>query len=137
MDCRSCKTELTHDKKRGCLVCLKCHPPEKGQPIPPQEKRKYIDVTMTEERVRDIVRDELENWHIQKPPVTKKETESLTLEKLKKVRDSLPSPPNVLEIPVNSDWRAKAKELGIPLFQRTKADVLAEIGTRTDSKFNK
>jgi hypothetical protein len=104
---------LTFDKKRQCKVCLACHPPQSATPPPPKEKKKYLDVKMTEGQVieiikdvvPDMIREELENWHIQRPPVTKKEIKT---------------------------WRQEAKEMGVPLNKKTggmrkKVDVLAEI----------
>ena len=118
--CRYCQTELSYDEERNCKICLTCNPPRQEIAPPPKSKKNFIDVKVTEERVREIfkellsgdavreiVRDELENWHIQKPPVTKEE---------------IPPPADNQD-----DWRAKARELGIPLFQRTKKDVLADI----------
>ena len=120
--CRYCREELTYDKERNCKVCLHCNPPRAKVAPPPKDKRNFIDVKVTEERVgeifkelfagdavRLIVRDELENYHIQKPPVTKEEISLI--------------PPTDNQ----DDWRAKARELGIPLFQRTKKDVLKDI----------
>lgn len=117
--CRRCNGELAHDEKRNCMFCPICYPPNRTQPSPPKEKPKLVDVAMTEERVREIVRDELENWHIRKPPVTKTEVEELT------ISDTF----NQKRLDTMS-WRLQAKELGIELYHRTKADVLAEIETR-------
>lgn len=113
--CNHCRAELTKDEKRGCMICRVCHPAGDDKPLVPQIKPKLLDVKFTEEQIREIVRDELENWHIQKPPVTKAEAKE-TDEALRKI-----------------DWRAQAKELGIPLFQRKKADVLAEIAKKKAS----
>jgi hypothetical protein len=120
--CRYCGTELTYDEKRKCSVCLVCNPPSKVA-APEPVKTKYIDVKMTEKRVREIVIDELENWHIRKPPVTKSEVKELTNDESAPLPDS--SKPN---------WRTQAKELGIELFHRTKEDVLVEIEARLVSK---
>ncbi|KKN75870.1 hypothetical protein LCGC14_0375780 [marine sediment metagenome] len=146
--CRYCTEELTIDKKRNCKVCLSCNPPRANVAPPPKSKNNFIDVKVTEERVREIfkelfsgdavrliVRDELENWHIQRPPVTKKDSVELTVEKLQEVAKEIKSHEATgnFEISVSqemfndSNWRAKAKELGIPLFQRTKQDVLKDI----------
>ncbi len=148
--CRYCTEELTIDKKRNCKVCLNCNPPRANVAPPPKSKNNFIDVKVTEERVREIfkelfsgeavrliVQDELENWHIQKPPVTKSEIQmqdekilasdkpiSATVEANKEIPETY----GVGDIDVAVDnWRAKAKELGIPLFQRTKKDVLKDI----------
>ena len=87
--CRYCGEELSYDEARQCSTCLNCHPPKTATPAPAKET-KYLDVKLTEgrvkemikeneERIRDIVRDELENWHIQKPPVTREEVTPMVL----------------------------------------------------------
>lgn len=130
-----CKRPLTYLEKQGCWRCLVCNPLPKDAPKPIKEK-KFLDVKMTEvqvaemitkklaeqveigeERIREIVINELENWHIQKPPVTQNEImEAIETEK---------------DISPDKDWRQQAKDLGIELFHRTKADVLAEIEAKT------
>ena len=111
--CRTvnCKRELTWLEDTKCWRCLVCNPlTPVGRTVEPEKK--YIDVKLTEARVREICRDELENWHIQKPPVEVKE----------------------IDLALRSDWRQQAKELGIPLFQRKKEDVLQEIQSRLTEK---
>ena len=117
--CVTCGAELTIDKKRGCKVCRLCHPEPVAAPVPPPKAKAFLDVKLTEKRVSelireivpDMIREELENWHVQKPPVTKKEIKELT-------------------------WRQEAKVLGIPLHKTTgggvrkKVDVLADIELR-------
>ncbi len=123
MKCKRCNGELAHDKKRDCLYCPVCHPLNKNVPSPLAEKKQLLDLTTNEKRVaemlvenesriREIVRDELENWHIQKPPVTKDE----------------------IKIAVEEEtWREQAKRLGIELYHRKKEDVLADIAEKTKS----
>ena len=116
MDCKRCKKELVKDEKRGCMFCPSCHPLQKEQPKEEEKERHYVDIKMTEARVRVIVRDELENWHIQKPSVTRDEIKEVV------------APP--------TDWRQQAKDLGIILTKptggaRKKIDVLAEIQAKT------
>ena len=140
--CRRCSGDLTHDADRDCLYCGNCHPKNKVQPAPPKEEKEYLDVKVTkkevfeilaahesavEERFREIVRDELENWHIPEPSVTKDGVDAIWLTEL---NTGVNVNPNVATAPSTvkeSDWRAQAKELGIPLFQRKKIDVLADI----------
>ena len=110
--CRYCREELTVIKKTGCRRCLNCHPINDVPVVPFKKETKYVDITLTEGRVREIVRDELENWHLQKPSVTKDEITS------------------IVEEP--ESWRQTAKRLGISLSQATggvrkKVDVLADI----------
>lgn len=111
--CRRCNGELTRDEKRNCWECLACYPKNRVQAAPPKTEKKYIDVAMSEGRVREIVRDELENWHIQKPSVTKSETEEI-------------------DTALRTDWRQQAKELGINTFQMKKVDVLAAIAEKAE-----
>lgn len=125
--CRYCHAELSFDEKRKCRVCWICHPPEEPKKAEPKPKPKFLDERMTEERVREIVQDELENWHIQKPPVTKEDIERI---------NSTNTVPTEMEVKEKT-WRDKAKEMGIKLHQETggvrkKVDVLADI-ERTES----
>lgn len=124
--CRYCGEELSYDEKRDCKVCLICHPGKPDAPAKPTpEKPKFLDERMTEARVREIVRDEMENWHIPKPSVTKEEVENLT--------NNVVVEPKVKE----KTWRDKAKEMGVPTHykvdgkhaggMRKKVDVLADI----------
>ena len=114
MKCKNndCGEELTFMEESKCFRCLKCKPIVKKRQVPKKSESKYIDVPWTEDRIRKIVREELEDWHIQKPPVTKKEIDTIT------------------EQPV-ATWREQAKELGIPLYHKTKKQVLAEIVEKT------
>jgi hypothetical protein len=68
---------------------------------------------MTEARVRNIVRDELENWHA--PTM---------------IDDVEPELPDV------SNWRAQAKELGVDMYHKKKDDVLKEIEARLSGATN-
>ena len=138
-----CKRPLTYLEEQGCWRCLVCNPMPKDVPKPIKEK-KFLDVKTTEgqvaemitkkltehievseEKIREIVRDELENWHIQKPPVTKDEIEeyptaviSQTINESRIEQAKEPEPP---------DWRQQAKDLGIELFHRKKVDVMKDI----------
>ncbi len=121
MECKRCKKELVKDEERGCMYCPSCHPPQKPQQLEEEKERHYVDVRLTEARVRELVRDELENWHIPKPKVALPDdcmTTDAKTKELEAERDTQQE---------EADWRQQAKELGIPLFQRTKADVLADI----------
>lgn len=133
--CRYCKTETVWDEKGACWRCPKCHPPTDGKPTPPKEKPKLLDIKFTEEQIRNIVRDELENWHIKKPAVTRDEVEKLTdkerlskaIEKsfmAKTAHKSDAMGPTEASVP---NWRQQAKELGIKIFGKKKVDILAEI----------
>ncbi len=127
--CRRCNGELAYDKKRNCKFCPICYPPNRTQPAPVKEKKKYLDVKMTDERVIElikehvgpIIREELENWHIQKPPVTREEIDNST---------------NNADIPVEpkpETWRQKARRMGVKTHNgytggaRKKVDVLADM----------
>lgn len=126
-----CKRPLTYLEESKCWRCLICNPIPKAKPSP-EEKTKYLDVKVTEERVREIIKeqglgeerireivqDELMNWHIQKPSVG-----NIT------VTES-----GVAEIEPVETWRQKAKRLGVRLMKepkgtgaRTKEEVLADI----------
>lgn len=135
--CRRCSNELTEDPKRKCKVCLTCYPKALETTIPPPEpeKKAFLDVKMTEERVREIVRDELENWHIQKPSLKATEVAAL-LEEATTLPEGVFRSPEELEalnkekVVVAGDWRAQAKALNISLFHKTKEKVLAEIAEK-------
>lgn len=84
------------------------------------------------ERIREIIRDELENWHIQKPPVT---------------RDEIDTSTNNADIPIEpkpETWRQKARRMGVKTHNdytggaRKKVDVLAEMAAKeTSDKLDK
>lgn len=138
--CPKCGEKVTYDEARGCYECLICYPKNRVIPVQEEEKKVYIDVKPNEERVdamindalnmhiktdgeriREIVRDELENWHIQKPPMTVTEVDDATGDVIG-------------EVEVN--WRQQAKSLGIPLGKvggvgaRKKEDVMADIAAK-------
>ncbi len=156
MKCKRCGNELTEDKERGCMECLVCYPKNRVVPVQEEEKKTYLDVIPNEVRVaemianagkdgvlnrhelteimiesiREIVRDELENWHIQKPPVTRDEIRDTDL------TASESTELQAVVAVTNMTWRQEAKALGIRLSQptggaRKKVDVLAEIKART------
>lgn len=117
----SCKRELTYMEETKCYRCLVCNPlPKAKLAAPTEEKSRYVDVPWTEERIRAIVHDELQNWHVPKPSVTAKEVTKLTTTE--------PSG----EEPQRT-WRDVAKEMNVPLYDhdrkcpRKKDDVLEDI----------
>lgn len=122
MVCKRCLGDLLHDDKRVCNYCPSCNPLPKEQPKPEVKEKRYVDVKLTEGRVKELIQqivpgmimDKLEDWYIQKPPVTKDEVdESIIVD-----------PEQEVEI---ADWRTRAKELGISLYHKKKEDVLEEI----------
>lgn len=165
--CSYCGGELSWIKKTedsGCRRCLNCHPIKETKPEQPKEKPKLLDVKFTEMQIREIVRNELENWHIHKPPVTRDEIaeatsgstaltplgqqaqrEGPTVAKIQEFvkENPLQEQKGTIAIPVNPElaanpnWRAQAKKLGIPLFQRKKEDVLKDIESRLAEKTTK
>ena len=171
-----CKRPLTWMEKQKCWRCLICNPIPKDVPKLKEEK-KFLDVkvteeqvakmiderahgTISEERIREIVQDELMNWHIQKPPIDRTETEKIfedeyarpdmplseserkTVETgTKALVEQMAAKEEAIEVEIMDEspppfnWRAQAKELGISLMQSTggarkKVDVLAEIESR-------
>ena len=126
-NCKRCSTELVKDEDRGCSFCPLCHPKSK-QALPVQELPKnYIDVKPNEMRkeeiikiikniVPDLIREELENWHIKKPLVD----------------EPIPTKTEPI-VEDNPDWRVEAKRLNIKLYDkennkpRKKVDVLLDI----------
>ena len=142
MKCRGCETELIRDEERDCLYCPVCHPPQKK--VSPEEKpeTKYIDVTMTEarvralitehqeaedERIREIVQDELIAWT---KPVTTEGIEPVVVSPEKEILVEIP------ELDKHKNWRSEAKELEIELYDkenrksRLKADVITDIDAK-------
>ena len=120
MECKRCGTKLVKDEARGCMHCPVCHPVEEksqaeSKNTKPEQKVKPLEVQVTEERVRQICREEIEKGQ---------------LDSLKKVIDDKiedRDPRSVAE-----DWRQQAKDLGVKLTQpqggsRKKADVLKDI----------
>ena len=138
---QKCKRPLTRlGPPQNCWRCLVCNPIAKTAPTV-KKRNKYIDVTLTEDmvreiikeermtlgemttplgedQIREIVQDELANWHIQKPPVTRDE-----------IAETI-APSSTVE----PTWRQRAKELGVPLHKepagsgmRKKEDVLSDM----------
>lgn len=134
MKCKNCETELTFMKKAKCLRCLKCYPVTKTVPLAEKEKN-YVDVPWTKERVvaiceevcKRVFRELLEDWHVQKPD----EDIDADLRAGARQPDNPPEDTGSVEDVGGLTWRRKAKELGISLFHRKKADVLAEIAEKT------
>ena len=151
---QKCKRPLTFlGPPQNCWRCLVCNPIRETKPTE-KLKKKYIDVTITdkmvreivkeelqslskdtidEEKIREIVMDEMANWHIQKPPATRDEiTEAVgagggQTEVIE---------PTVITGPT---WRQRAKELSVPLNKETggsrlKVDVLADIEAATKTE---
>ncbi len=126
---QNCKRPLVYLEDSKCWRCLICNPIPKIVVAPKQEK-KFLDVALTEgrvkemlgeqiaiseERIREIVQDELMNWQFKAPPVAADEVEVITE-----------------TTPQATTWRQEAKALGISLHQSTggvrkKVDVLADI----------
>ncbi len=119
-ECKRCGTELTKDEDRGCFYCGLCHPIQNKSVPMEQLEKNYIDVKPSEKRVEeiikiiknivpDIIREELENWHMDKPVVDEPIIED------------------------NKNWKADAKELNIEVYDkenkrpRKKVDVIADI----------
>ena len=146
---QKCKRPLTFlGPPQNCWRCLVCNPITETRKTE-TPKRKYIDVTMTEdivrkiikeelqsvgkvesmttittdeERVREIVRDELADWHIPKPSVTKAEITTMT------------ETPAINAKPVKPEtWLQKAKRLGVQTHNegtggmRKKVDIMADM----------
>ena len=116
-----CKRPLTYLEDSKCWRCLVCNPLPIEAPPAPEKEHKYLDVQMTEERVREIVRDELMDWHWPTPVA------EIT---------QMPEGKSPAE-PVET-WRQEAKRLGVPLHKepkgsgmRKKEDVLADIARKT------
>ena len=151
-----CKKPLTWMKHGQCWRCLRCNPIQKSVPTEvPASKRidvkpdinkvqDMIDASMSEERIREIVQDELTNWHLQKPSVMKEDVDEL-IEKTTftnntpvEIPDEVArlTPTNNIHIEpeiVEETWRQKAKRLGVKTHKdnaggmRKKIDVLAEV----------
>lgn len=146
---QKCKRPLTFlGPPQNCWRCLVCNPITETRKTERPE-RTYIDVTVTEkmvaeiivgrllkstkkdglfksnelteiinEHIREIVVDEMANWHIQKPPVTRDE-----------IAETIPSSSAV---PKPETYMQYAKRLGVATHKpeggiRKKADVLADI----------
>lgn len=126
----TCKKELTYLEDTNCWRCLICNPLPKNVTPEPEKEDRSVDVRLDKKQtialidkmVREIVRDELENWHIQEPSVTREEVTE------------------ILDIP---NWREEAKELGVELYNhemkcpRKKVDVLVEIERKKDEQVQK
>ena len=139
-----CKKPLTWMEKGQCWRCLRCNPIQKSVPTEVPESKyvdvkpdinkvqEMIDVAISEDRIREIVQDELANWHIQKPLITISEKDEINvIEKpiFTTTSNDIPIEPEVVE----ETWRQKARRLGVKTHNdhtggaRKKIDVLAEV----------
>ena len=133
-----CATELTENfKGTGCKRCLTCNP--ETAYVPPKDREsKYVDIKMTDEKVQelveesidkivpDMIREVLENWHIQRPPVTAEE-----------IAEATGGEEVVTKLQKPETWRQEAKRLGVSVYDterkcpRKKVDVLKDIKEKT------
>ena len=131
--CTHCRAELTKDEVRGCLVCLVCHPPVK---IAPKEEviiDRRVDVKPDENRVLELIDERIKKLV---PGMIQEDREEWML--ASRVTPTVSEPTadfQQIDIPdqpseQQKSWRDVAKELGIPLFQRTKVEVLADIDAK-------
>lgn len=135
-----CKKPLTWLDDSKCWRCLICNPLPRESDAPDQEAHRYVDVKPDEKRVkemineslsadkiREIIQDELASWHIQRPAVTRDEIEEM-------IKTNNAS----FRVKVKPEtWRQKAQRLGVELHNRTeegkpmgvrkKEDVMADI----------
>lgn len=141
---QKCKRPLTFlGPPQNCWRCLVCNPIVKTAPTA-KKTNKYIDVKLTEgmvreiikeevgsgideEKIREIVQDEMANWHIQKPSVTQAE--------IAEAVGSVDTEPIVfkVKIPKPETWLQKAKRLGVQTHNegtggmRKKVDIMADM----------
>ncbi len=138
--CTQCRSELSIDEKRGCKICLTCHPPQTVvQKKEEKDRKHYLDIKLTPEQrnrivvvIKEIVPamilDVLENWHIQKPPV---------ILDANVINEAIES--HTREV-ANKSWREQAKSLGIEVYDkenkrpRKKDDVIKEIAEKQKGK---
>lgn len=111
--CATCETELLRDENRECLYCPECHPlkPKEVKVAEPEPEIEAVDIT--EDRVRDIVREELaknELVNSKKTPEPEKSSRSLP------------------------DWQQEALALGIQPFGKKKEIILAKIEEKKSAK---
>ena len=140
-----CKRPLTYLEKQGCWRCLKCNPIVEVRPTE-KIKPKYIDVTMTEDRVSekiaemkkslmsgigDIVREAMSEFSLKGddpdyPPSPKE---------IKQIAETVSVGGDTITTSESKElnWRQQAKRLGIRTSQRMKVDVLAEIAGKTST----
>lgn len=149
-----CKRPLTYMEKQKCWRCLICNPIPKDAPKPKKEK-KFLDVKVTEEQVekmieeavpaylnekkiREIVQEELRNWHIQKSPATRDEIVEAV-----GVGDSESNVHVDIKIPKSETWLQKAKRLRIRTHNegtggmRKKVDIMTDMETKENELLEK
>lgn len=130
MKCRKCTGELTRDEERGCYFCPVCNPVPTAPVIAEEpEPNKRVDEPWTDKRIREIVQDELMNWHIKKPSVTASEIKATVGGGEANVNETVIKQ----DTPKPETWRETAKRLEIPVYDkdkkcpRKKVDVLSDI----------
>ena len=145
-----CKRPLTWMEKQKCWRCLVCNPIPKDAPKR-EERKPFLDVHPDEVRVaemiksamagvREVIQDELMNWHIQKPPATRDEiaeTLPISSENAYETGGVSATPTTKPET-----WLQKAKRLGVKTHydeggMRKKVDVLADIEAKENKPVEK
>jgi len=134
--CKFCGTELAFEEARNCYRCMKCNPDTELRTPVKKEDPKYVQEGLTDRQksqVREICRDELENWH--QITTVHKETGALKLTDvaIKNDMDNVVVKgggdiPEGVEIPSEPPkWTDQAESLDIKWRGRKKDDVLQEI----------
>ena len=131
--CTRCRTELSYDKERACSFCSRCNPPQIKAVKAEEKERRYVDVRLTEGRVREIVEEIIDKL----VPDMIRDIKQTTQEKLDEVsvraiKNDTVQVSHERELDQHRNWRSEAKELGVPLNQETggsrkKEDVLNDI----------
>ena len=127
-----CKRPLSYIEKTGCWRCLICNPWPKDMKTEEKE-RSYLDVKMTDERVKELVGNQLTADDVRKIVV-----DSMYEFMAKPVHDpDYPQPITVLpeaEITIKPEtWRQKAKRLGVVTHHpdgggmRKKVEIMADM----------
>lgn len=134
-----CKRPLTYLEDSKCWRCLACNPIRKTKPEVIKAKS-FLDVKMTDKRVIELIQEhvpsminrELENWHIQKPPIMQDEIEDSVTTNNVPIEPKVGTDINSAKTNPEETYLQKAKRLGVRTHNehtggmRKKADVMED-----------
>ena len=144
--CRKCEKEIKINALKGCYWCPDCR--LRGDAVT-KDVAFEQNGGLTEQQVRQICREEIGNQvggtvelgqlHDELMPTSitdglsddaKEQIAKLEAANKVAIQSIIDGEGEVDEV---KDWRAQAKELGVPLFQRKKEDVLRDIEAKLKS----
>jgi hypothetical protein len=148
--CRRCAAPLRHDPVRNNSICRFCYPKNRVIPKPRKEEKLFLDVKPDEKKIKEMIENSekgMEERIKEAADAAAKAAVEAYIEsqKVGPVETEEPGPTGPAE-PVEEaevqdtegsleekypDWRAKAKELDIDQYHKSKKQVLKEIEAKS------